>query len=77
MRVQVEFHSGQKADERPRRFSIEGRQYEVQDVVDQWFEPESTYFKVLAGDGNLYILRQDTSTPDGAWELISYRKNTR
>jgi hypothetical protein len=43
-------------------------------VLDQWYDPESVFYKVRAGDGNLYILRQQTSTPDGAWELISFRQ---
>ena len=29
---------------------------------------------VRADDGNLYILRQRTSSPDGAWDLDSFRQ---
>jgi hypothetical protein len=31
-------------------------------------------YKLQADDGNLYIVRQQTSTPESAWELISFRR---
>jgi len=74
MRLQVECYSGRKADERPVRFRLEDTQYRVDEVLDQWYDPESIFYKVRADDGNLYILRQQTSTPSGQWELISFRK---
>jgi len=43
-------------------------------VIDLWYEPESISYKVRADDGNFYILRRQTSTPDGAWELVSFRQ---
>jgi len=74
MKLQVDCYSGRKADERPLRFRLEGRQYVVEEVLDQWYDPESIFYKVRADDGNLYILRQRTSTPEGTWELISFRQ---
>ncbi len=53
---------------------LEGRPYYVKAVLDLWYNPEGIFYKVRADDGNLYILRQQTSTPDGAWDLISFRK---
>ena len=53
---------------------LEGRPYFVKAVLDLWYNPEGIFYKVRADDGNLYILRQQTSTPDGAWDLISFRK---
>ena len=43
-------------------------------VLDQWYDPESLFYKVRADDGNLYILRQWTWTPEGEWELVSFRQ---
>ena len=43
-------------------------------MVDRWYEPEAVFYKLLADDGNLYILRQQTSTPEGVWDLISFRQ---
>ncbi len=74
MRLSVECYSGRKADERPVRFWLEGKPYLVETVLDQWYDPESIFYKVRADDGNLYILRQQTSTPDGTWDLVSFRQ---
>ena len=74
MKLEVECYSGRKADERPVRFRLDGRQYLVDEVLDQWYEAESISYKVRADDGNYYILRQQTSTPDGAWDLVSFRQ---
>lgn len=76
MKLKVECYSGHKADERPVRFRLEGKQYVVQAVLDQWYDPESIFYKVRADDGNLYILRQQMSVPDGAWDLVSFRKGS-
>jgi len=55
-------------------FWLEGRQHLVETVLDQWYGPESIFYKVRTDDGNLYILRQQTSTPDGMWDLVSFRQ---
>jgi len=75
MNLTVECYSGRKADERPIRFRIEGRQYEVEAVVDQWYEPDSISYKVKADDENFYILRHETSKPSGTWDLVSFRRS--
>ena len=74
MRVQVECYSGRKADERPIRFRLDEHDYVVEEVLDQWYGPADVFFKVRAHDGNLYILRQDRSTQEGAWTLESFRE---
>ena len=74
MRLTVECYSGRKADERPVRFWLNGNPHQVDCVIDQWYEPARTYYKVRAEDGNTYILRLDTSTPEGSWDLVSYRR---
>jgi hypothetical protein len=74
MKLNVECYSGRKADERPVRFRLDGREYFVKAVLDQWYQPESIFYKVRADDGNFYILRQRTSTPDRAWDLVSFRQ---
>jgi hypothetical protein len=74
MKLSVECYSGWKADERPVRFWLEGRKYQVEAVLDQWYDPEHVFYKVHADDANVYILRQQTSMPDGQWELISFRQ---
>jgi uncharacterized protein (UPF0128 family) len=74
MKLSVECYSGRKADERPVRFWLEGKQYEVEAVLDQWYDPDGIFYKVRANDGNVYIIRQQTSTPEGMWDLVSFRR---
>jgi hypothetical protein len=45
----------------------------VEEALDQWYGPSDTFFKVHADDGNRYILRRETSAPDGPWHLESFR----
>ncbi len=75
MKLRVECYSGRKADERPIRFHLNDNDYFVEELLDQWYGPEDVYFKVRADDGNLYILRRQTSTQEGAWSLESFRRS--
>jgi hypothetical protein len=74
MKIEVECYSVYKADERPVRFFLGERGYQVLGIQDQWYGPESTYFKVQADDGNLYILRNARSEQTSAWFLEAYRR---
>jgi hypothetical protein len=74
MKLQVQCYAGWKADEKPQRFRLNEREHVVEEVIDQWYGPEHTFFKLLAEDGNFYILRHRTSVPDGEWELVSFRE---
>jgi hypothetical protein len=44
----------------------------VEEVLDQWWGHDSTYFKMRANDGNLYILRHQV--PVDTWVLESFRR---
>ena len=46
----------------------------VEAVLDQWYDAGSVFYKVRADDGNIYILRQQTSLPGEARELVSFRQ---
>ena len=72
MALQVKTYSGYKADQRPTAFEIDGRRYEVSELVDRWYGPDYEYFRVLADDGNTYILRHDRS--DDTWSLTAFRR---
>ncbi len=74
MKVEVDCYSGRKGDERPVRFRLDDRPYVVRELLDQWYGPEDAFYKVRADDGNFYILRQQTSSPDGPWCLVSFRQ---
>ena len=63
MKLEVDCYSGRTADERPVRFRLEGHEYMVEEVLDQWYGPSDAFYKVRADDGNLYIMRREASTP--------------
>jgi len=76
MRVRVECYAGHKADERPVGFYLGDRRLEVREILDQWYGPSDTYFKVRAGDGHFYVLRHRHDEPDSEWTLESFRRDT-
>lgn len=69
-RLRVSTHSGYKADERPVAFTLGERTLQVREVVDRWYGEEHAYFKLLAEDGNLYLVRHDTVADE--WELVMF-----
>ena len=73
MKVEVVCYSGYKVDQRPVGFRLGGRDYSVEELLDQWYGPRDVFFKVKANDGNVYILRRRSTTPEGEWSLESFR----
>ena len=76
MKVEVTCYAGRKAEERPVRFRLDGNEYRVEEILDQWYDPKKEFFKVRADDGNLYILSRESSVPEGRWDLVSFRRQT-
>ena len=72
MKLRVECYAGVKADARPVRFQLDDRDNLVEEVLDQWYGSDDTFFKVRADDRNLYVLRR--STPSDEWTLESFRQ---
>ena len=76
LHLKVDCYSGFKADERPLRFSYVdkpgGQVFEVREVLDQWYGVGYHCFKVLADDGNFYILRHQEAEDN--WVLDSFRR---
>jgi hypothetical protein len=69
--IKVQCYSGFKADERPLRFTLGDRTYEIQEVHDSWYSPGTRWFRVRADDGNIYVLRHDE--PQDVWTLEAFR----
>ena len=72
VKLTVNSYSGFKVNERPCDFFFDGHPYQVKEVLDQWYGPDSVYFKVHASDGNLYILKYHHASDE--WSLESYRR---
>lgn len=69
--IYVECYAGHKADEKPLRFAIRGREFHVDEWDGQWYSPEASYFRVRADDGNYYVLRHDQA--QDFWTLDGFR----
>lgn len=68
--MQVRCYSGYKADERPVSFRLgAGKARTVENVIDQWYGEDHTYFKVLADDHRVYLLRHDRDLDE--WVLVT------
>jgi hypothetical protein len=46
---------------------VDERKIFVEEVIDTWHGPDHRYFKLRGDDGQLYIIRHDTTT--ATWEL--------
>jgi hypothetical protein len=73
--ILVECYAGYKGDESPRRFSMQGKEYAVHEVIARWYErggdPQDSqreFFRVLDTEKREYVLRH-TVTSD-TWELV-------
>ena len=71
-KLKVECYSGYKANQRPCAFSLGKKKMKVTEIMDQWYGPDHTYFKVLADDANTYILRYGEK--DDRWELVFFKE---
>lgn len=73
--IQVDCCAGYKGEEAPRSFVWNDRRYQVEEIVDRWYQasrdpqtPACDYFKVRAADGALFVLRLDREI--AAWHLV-------
>lgn len=77
--IKVTYHSGHKANEYPVCFYWNTKQYEIQQIIDRWYQldqqpnfPAADYFKVLATDNQLYLLKHELK--QDRWMLIVPKK---
>ena len=67
--IHVDEYSGHTANQRPRSFSLGEELSDIAAVLDQWYEPCATYFKVQTTEGKVYLLRYDGQSDE--WTLQS------
>jgi len=61
--ISVECYSGYKVNERPVAFTFRDRRWEIEEIVDRWYEgtreaglPALDYFKVRVREGKTFLL---------------------
>jgi hypothetical protein len=64
--VQVICHSGYKADEYPTAFYWDTLRFEIEEILDRWYQGDqnseflqANYYKVRTSDQKVYILRHE------------------
>lgn len=72
--LRVHCYAGHKADERPVRFELGDRVHFIEEIIDRWYGPSDSFFKVRADDGNLYILSHPAFSRNDNWRLESFPK---
>ena len=72
--VNVECYSGYRANERPMSFTFKGRRWEVEEIMERWYEggliaggPALHYFKVHTTEGRVFLLCYNTVAD--AWAI--------
>jgi hypothetical protein len=69
--IRVQCYAGYRADEKPQRFTLRGREFQINEIDGQWYSPAASYFRVRADDGNFYVLRHDEV--QDSWTLDAFR----
>lgn len=75
-RIEVDEYSGYRGSERPRFFIWHGVKYDVETVIDRWYEgglsakdQKLDYYKVRTVCGGEFILRYNALF--GAWSIMT------
>lgn len=75
--IQVESHSGYKADEYPRCFYWYGKRYDISQITDRWYQadsdpkyPAANYFKVITADDGQFLIKHEIASDQ--WYLQYY-----
>ena len=67
--IMVESYAGSRAEEHPLRFYLQDRKLEIHRIEKRWLSPGRRCFKVLADDGNIYILEYDEIKD--SWNILT------
>ena len=72
MKISITCYSGYRVDEKPKSIRFDSSVVRVEQIVDQWLDPDHRYFKFIGDDRATYIIRQDMDSLD--WELMFYQQ---
>lgn len=71
-KIKVDCYAGYKANERPVTLSLGKKRLKVTDILDKWYGPDYTYFKILAEDANIYIVR--CCEANDHWDVVFFEE---
>lgn len=71
MQLKVDTLPGVHGDLEPHVFFIGETRFAVAYIIDRWIGQNQNYFKLMASDGAVYILRHMLETDE--WELTLYQ----
>ena len=75
MHIQVETRKDPRGIDVPQNISTDGRSIIVARILDEWHGKDHRYFKLLDGNGDLYIVRFDQNSM--GWELTFFESSRR
>ena len=61
--IVVDAFAGDKGEETPRAFTLEGSRRRVIQILTRWYTETHCFFRVQADDGHRYVLRYDLDKP--------------
>ena len=66
--IVVDAFAGDKGEETPRAFTLEGSWRRVIQILTRWYTETHCFFRVQADDGHCYVLRYDLDSL--IWEVV-------
>jgi hypothetical protein len=66
--IVVDAFAGDKGEETPRAFTLEGNRRTVSEILTRWYTETHCFFRVQADDGRRYVLRYDLDNL--TWEAV-------
>ncbi|OAI48767.1 hypothetical protein AYO43_11020 [Nitrospira sp. SCGC AG-212-E16] len=66
--IVVDAFAGDKGEETPRAFTLEGSRRTVSEILTRWYTETHCYFRVQTDDGYRYVLRHDLDNL--IWEVV-------
>ena len=67
-KIRVMGYSGYRLNERPLSFVLDEHELQVETVIDRWHGEDYDYFRVLADDGRVYLIKWHRN--NDAWFVV-------
>jgi len=69
--VTVQCYAGYKGEQEPQRFLLGEHWLEVEEILREWREPTSVFFRLRASAGQIYVLRRGVEATPSNWSIKS------